>query len=366
MLQDEGHISPFQGTILVFAMITAKLFMHYPTFLVNVSGPAAWQIPLVIMAVSLLLLLPTFALINRFPGHGFARISEEVAGPFLGALLTLMVCAWLFTSLAVGLRNFTETAITTLLPNTPPSVLMTVALLCLVYASYRGLEPLCRAAQVLLPVIAVGVLAVLLFSMPRMEMSRLYPFWGHGITPTLYGGAYFSGLNADAIALLVVGYAFRNARAARRSILWGLVCSGCVATLILLALVSVFGAPDAAHQPFPLFNLARLVYLGRFLQRTEALEVLFWFFSLLIRLAVLFHATVASLTGVLNLPYYRPVTFPVALLAMAVALLPEDVMALLRLTRDWLDPLGIAMMLLPALLLAVSLMRGKGGPSHAA
>jgi spore germination protein (amino acid permease) len=366
MLHEEGHINSLQGTLLVFALLTSNLFMQIPTFLLNVSGPAAWQTAIVLTCVALLLYLPTAALTNRFPGHSFSRISEEVAGPFLGGLLTFLVSAWLFATLAVGLRNFTETFIGTILPDTPPSVLMGVALLCVVYASYRGLEPLSRAAQVFLPIIALGVLVILMFSLPRVEASRLYPFWGYGIISTLQGGAYFTGLMAEASVLLALGYAFRDSRTLRRSIRNGVLLSGIVTALIMAVLVTVFGAPDAAHQPFPLYNLARLIYLGRFLQRTESMLVLFWFFSMVIRLAVLFHATTATLAGVLNLPYYRPLVFPVAVLTASVALVPEDVLVVLRLTRDWINPLGIGVMLLPAVLLALALMRGKGGQSHAA
>ncbi|HYG60765.1 MAG TPA: hypothetical protein VD902_22035, partial [Symbiobacteriaceae bacterium] len=99
--------------------------------------------------------------------------------------------------------------------------------------------------------------------------------------------------------------------------------------------------------------------------RTEALLVMFWFFASITRLACLFHGAVVALTGTLRLPYYRPVIFPVAVLAYSLSLVPEDAVALVRLVRFWTIPTGTGVMLIPSLLLLIALIRGKGGQAHA-
>lgn len=366
MNREEGHIGRREGIVLLYAVLSGKLFVQEPTFLIDVGGPAAWQVAIVMTIGVLLLFLPTVALVNRFPGRSLGAIAEEAAGPFFGALLSFSVSLWLFFSFAMGLRNLTETFIATILPNTPTSVMMVTALICVLYASYRGLESLSRAAQILLPVIGAGIVVLLLFSLPRIDSSRLYPFWGYGAATTLTGGLLRAGTGAEAIVLLALGHAFRDGKSLRRSGYWSIILFGVSTVATILVLVMVFGAPDAAHQPFPLFNLARLVYLGRFLQRTESLLVMFWIFTLLIREAVLFHGAVATLTEALALPFYRPLTFPVALLGFSLAMVPEDQVAIMQWVRDWLAPLGVGVLLIPALLLLVAMARGKEGKAHEA
>lgn len=366
MIREEGHIGLLEATVLVYALLSAKLFMQAPGFLIEVGGPAAWQAALVMTVAGLLLLLPVGALARRFPGQGFAEISEAVGGPYLGSLFNLYVIVWLFATTANSLRNFTEVYIGTILPNTPPSVLTFVALFCMAYASYRGLESIGRATQVLLPVILAGILVVLVFSMPRLQISRLYPFWGHGLIYTVTGGVFYGGLVAEAAVVLVLAYSLRDAKLVRRAGMLGVALFGLLSALTCAVLVMIFGAPDAAQQPFPLFNLSQLVYLGRFMQRTEALMVMFWFFNVAVRLCVLFHALVVSLTGLLQVPYHRPVIFPVAVLLFSTSLLPEDTLVVLRIMRDWLTPSGLGILLAPTLLLLLALIRGKGVQSHAA
>lgn len=366
MIQEEGHIGLLEATVLVYAMLSAKLFMQAPGFLIEAGGPAAWQAALVMTAAGLLLLLPVGALARRFPGQGLAEISEAVGGPYLGSLFTLYVLAWLFATTSNSLRNLTEVYIGTILPNTPPSVLTFVALLSMAYASYRGLESIGRATQVLLPVILAGIVVVLIFSMPRLQVSRLYPFWGHGLIDTVTLGTYYGGLVAEGVIVLVLAYSLRETKFVRRAGMMGVALFGLLSAATCAVLVMIFGAPDAAQQPFPLFNLSQLVYLGRFMQRTEALMVMFWFFNMAVRLAVLFHALVITLTGLLKLPYHRPVIFPVAALLLSASLLPEDSLVVLRIMRDWLTPGGLGILFVPTLLLLLALIRGKGVQSHAA
>ncbi|HEY3365201.1 MAG TPA: endospore germination permease [Symbiobacteriaceae bacterium] len=361
-----GQIGLTQGVILVYAILAAKLFIQYPSFLINVGGPAAWQVALIMTGAGLVLFLPMSALARRFPGQGLGKISETVAGPYAGPLLSLTVAAWLFATVVIGLRAFTETFIMAILPTTPPSVLAIVILLCVIYAAHRGIEPLSRATQMLFPVIAAGIFLVLLFSLPRADASRLYPFLGFGPSPTISGGLFYSGIAAEAMVLLVVGHAFEDPESLHRSGLYGILLFGLTAAATVSILVMIFGAPDAAQQSFPMFNLARLVYLGRFLQRTEAFMVMFWIFAVAVRLSALFYAGVVLLTEALRLPWYRPLVYPMAVLAMSLSLLPKDFVTVIRIDRDWLRPLGLALVAIPVVLLVLAAVRRKGGETHAA
>lgn len=366
MTPKEGHIGLLEGVMFLYAVLTAKVFLDAPGILIQTGGPAAWQVALIMTAASLLLFLPTAALARRFPGQGLAEISERAAGPVLGTLIVLAVVTWLICVVASTLRNFAETLIITILPDTPPSVLVSLLALCILFASYRGVEPLVRTNLILFVLIAAGLFVVLAFSLPRADAALVYPFWGHGIEHTVTGGIWWAGLSAEAVALLVLGYAFRDPHALKRSGVLGILLFGLTATVSVAVLVMIFGSPEAAQLPMPFYTLARLVYLGRFLQRTEAVIVMFWCFAAIIRMTGLFHAATVATAGVLKLNYYRPLVFPMAVVVVSVALLPQDYLQVLRFDRDWLRPAGLVTFLVPLLLLILAMVRRKGGPAHAA
>lgn len=365
MIPEDGHIGSAEGVILIYACLAAKLFLQYPAFLITAGGPAGWQVALIMTAAALLLFFPAAALAQRFPGHGLSDISRQVAGPFVGTALTLLVCLWVLAAITLTLRSVTENFIIAMLPHTPPSILTAAMILCMIYASYCGFESLARTTRILFPVMIVGLLIVLLFNLTRLEVGRLFPFWGTGVPTIAVSGLRYAGMAAEAVVLLLVGASFRTSSALRTSGMLGILLFGLTSAAMTASLIGVFGAPDAAQQPFPVFTLARLVYLGRFLQRTEALLVMFWFFAAAVHLSLLFHATALSLASSLRLPFYRPLIFPLAVLVASLVLLPQDYMVVVRTDRDWMRPLGIGVFLIPLLLLVVAVIRRKGGTTNA-
>lgn len=178
MQEYEGHIGPREGSVLLFTLLASMLFLQLPQVFVDVAGPAGWQLAVLATLFGLAVTAPMVALVQRFPGRGLAEISVLAAGPVLGPLLTLLVTAWLFTATVQTLRNFTETFVMAILPETPPSVIILFGLALAIFASYRGAEAIARSAYVLLPAIAAGGLLILLLSLPRADLSLLFPFWG--------------------------------------------------------------------------------------------------------------------------------------------------------------------------------------------
>jgi len=365
MCEYESHIGAREGGVLLFTILGSMLFLQYPQYLISVGAGASWQVAVLVTLFGIVITLPMVALGQRYPGISLAEISLRAAGPALGLLLTLAVATWLFAAAVMTLRNFTETFVIAILPETPPSVLVLTGAVLAAYASYRGAEAIARTAYILLPLIAAGGLLVLLFSLPRVDTGLLFPFWGFGFDRTLMGSLYYASMSAEAIALLAMGYAFRDGRSLQHSSLRGILLFGLSAALTVVVLVGTKGPPAASQDPFPLFHLSRLVYLGRFLQRTEALIVMFWIFAAAIRLSALLHAATVSLAGALRLPDHRPLLVPLATIMMALALLPKDYVTVLRLDRDWLRPLGFAVLAVPALLWLLSLLRRKEAADHA-
>lgn len=361
----QGHIGAREGSVLLFTVLGSMLFLQYPQYLVHVGGPAAWQVAVLVTLFGLIFALPIVALGRRFPGRGLAEISLETAGPLVGTLLTLVVATWLAAVTTVSLRNFTETFVITILPETPPSVLILTGTVLAVFTAYKGAEAVARTAYVLLPLISAGVLLVLLFSLPRVDTTLLFPIWGYGLDRTVMGGLYYASMSAEVIVLLAMGRAFRDSRSLQHSSLRGILLFGVAATLTVVVLVGIAGTHLARQDPFPLYYLSRLVYLGRFLQRTEALVVMFWILAAAVRVSALMYATTISLAGALRLPDYRPLLFPLATILTALSLLPKDYVSVLILDRNWVRPLGFAVLAVPLLLWILALVRRKGAAANA-
>lgn len=360
-----GHIEPRAGIRLIVITMISMLFLHYPIMAISLAGPATWQLVVLVLPLGLILLWLYTKLANRFPGESLAQMAEATFGRFLGGILMLAVLVWLLGHLTLNLRDFTETFKTTLLPMTPISIISVLLILCAAAAAWTGLEGLARVSQLVYIPIFLMFAVVVILNLPRIDPSQYFPFWGFGIRRTFMGAVRFLPMLSELALLLILGQVFRSARVFRqvgRSALYTYVGTGLIMVLLL---VGVFGSPDAQINPFALFSVARLISIGRWIERIEVVIIAFWVLSACIRIALLLYASCLHLAQLLQIPNHRALVLPLLLIAQSLAILPEDFAAVLRADQFWMQTAGAIALAIPILILLVAAVRRKGGHTRA-
>lgn len=358
-MYQEGHIGFLEAATLAFVLLSTKILVTYPSVMVQLGQTAAWFLVLQTAAWAALGFLLVAALLDRFPGRGLAEANAEVGGPVLGSVLNLVLVAWLVLDVAFMLRLFSETIVASLLPRTPLSVIILLAVPLTVYAGWVGLEALSRANLVLAPVLAVILPAVLVFTLNEARLDLLFPLWGPGPAPLLQFGVTRASTMSEVVLLAVYAYALRDGGTLRRAGLWALAISAAALALAVAVYVAIFGPEGGARQPFPFYELSRMVYLGRFVQRVESFFVLFWLLGAGIRLSVYLHAAAVTMAVTLGVPYYRPLLLPLVVVALAIGMTPADftiAAAFHTVLRQWE---ALPAFLLPAALLLVARRRQR-------
>ncbi|MFO7173808.1 MAG: GerAB/ArcD/ProY family transporter [Bacillota bacterium] len=361
---EQGHIGGGQAALLIFTILATKVLLVYPTIMVQDGRGAGWMLVLLNAAWGAAAAWVLAALARRFPGRGLAEIAQEVAGPVLGTAFGLAVAGGLVFLAALVLRLLSEAFIISILPQTPPSVLIGTAVALAIYAGYLGLEPLARAHQVVIPPVVAAIVVVLLLVLREAQAGWLYPILGPGLPALAAASLRHAGAWIEVVLLGIYGHAFRRPGDLGRAGLWGVTGAALALAATTAAFTAVFGPEGAAREPFPLYHLARLVYLGRFFQRAESLFVLFWVAGSLAYTAVLLHGAAVTTAQALGVPFYRPLLLPLGLLLFSLALLPGSYTATQAwdaLLRQWaaLPLFGILV-----LLLAVGRLRRRGGLAH--
>lgn len=365
MSLQEGHMGYAEAVLLVLTAITVKLLLPFPAQMARLAGPAGWMVVVGIVLWGTLGALVLSRLMQRFPDHSLPEVVRKVTGEWPGLVINLGLVVWLVADGSLVLRMFTETFIASVLPRTPPSTLSFLALAVALYAGYLGLESIARANLVIWPVMGAAFLTVLFFTLPQARLDWLFPLWGPGPATVAVLSLQTVGVVSEVALLAIYGFAFRRPGELRRSALHSLWAAGAALTVTVAIYVAVFGAAGAAHHPFPFFGLARMVYVGRFFQRMEAVFVLFWILGALIRLSIMLHAAAVTLTVTLRAPYYRPLLFPLALLMFSLGLVPPDFVSAMRVEEAYRLLAAIPAFVLPLLLLAgATVRRGQEVPTN--
>lgn len=363
----EGHIGALEGIALTTIILAAKETLTIPQMMVQEARTAAWLVALGSGVLALILFLLIASLMRHHPHQSLVEVTEKALGPWLALPFNLAYALSFFTIVALRLRQFVEVFVTTVLPETPPSVLAILLMVVALAIAYSGLETLARTALVLVPLVLLGTGLVLFFSLPSANLDWLFPIWGAGPGRLALGTVTWVGAWSELLLLPIIYSAFRE----HRTMVWtgagGLFLATAFLTLICAIWVALAGARGGATQPFPLYQMARLIYLGRFLSRVEVIFATFWFLQAFLKEATALYACTVVLAETLHLPYWRPVIFPVALLAFAVSLLPPDFTSSSRLnalTMRSIEP--AAAFALPLLVLGVAVLRRRQGWSHGA
>jgi spore germination protein KB len=360
-----GHLGVGETVRLFVTYTGAMLFLHYPEQAIRLGNTATWQFVIILVPIALLVVGAYTVLARRFPGQNLHQIAEAVTGPIMGALLSLVVAVALIGLLTLNLREFTETFKTTILPNTPVSVISASLALCACVACWAGLESIARVSQFLFFPIYFILALLIILNIQLVDTAQFFPLWGQGLVPTLRGAVSLLPLQSELALLLVVGQVFRSPTILSRVGRWTVLINGLALGATLVMMIGVFGAPEARLNPFSLYGLARIIQIGRWIERVEVLIVTFWVLAAALRLSLLLCASTSLIASVLRIPNHRSLIFPLLVLVESLSLMPQDLASLIRTDRLWLQTAGLAVLGIPFLLLMIALIRKKGGATDA-
>lgn len=360
MIRD-GQIDMRQAAVMTQILIAAKIFITLPRVMAERAGNAGWIVILIGGITAWVGLFVITRLSLRFPKYSLVETGEILLGPILGRLAGLLFIGYFLYLTSILLREFTETFKTAILPETPPSVLAVVMLSIVMYGAYCGIEALARSSELLFPFIAASFFAVLLV-WPNARIGFLRPFLGPGMLSLLKSGVLAGSIYGEILFLAMIFPLLREKGDALRAGTIGIGVSALILSSLTALAVMVFSATGLSQLPFPLLTMVRLINLGRFLQRLEALYVFIWFFTGALKLGIAFYVTVLGTAQLLKLEDFKPLIWSYGLLVFSLSFVPRSLIESFTFDIDILRRYSsIVTYLLPAGLWLLAVILGKRG-----
>ncbi|MEW6523797.1 MAG: GerAB/ArcD/ProY family transporter [Bacillota bacterium] len=363
----DGNIDGRQALALLMVATSAKVFLLFPRVMVNAAATAGWLLVLISALLAGTLVLVLAKLLAAMGGdYSLEEVAEARLGPGGGLVAGVTLSLLFLADVALTARQFSEALITAVLPETPISVVTAVLFLVALYGAYLGIEALSRVAWLLVPWIGMGVVlgGVLVFPYTRPE--QIFPLLGNGLDVLVTRGITGTGFFMELLLILVIRPFLRQPGqttvvALSATALAGMAMAGVVAQYIM-----VFPVPTADTVTFPLLQMIRLVFLGRFTQRVEAAYIFVWVITGMLKMGIVLYASALLLARGLGLPVFRPLLFALTLLAFAVSFVPDSMVqafewdAFTLRERGWVVGYILPLVLLGMALLARGIGR-KGG-----
>ena len=260
------------------------------------------------------------------------------------------------------LREFGENLKTIILPNSPISFIMLFFLVGMIVASYIGLEAMARLGAIVIPIAAIGFIAILLGVFPYCDVNNLFPILGKGTNAIFVTGSFRVSVFSDLLLLFLLVPFIKTNKNFKKVGWYSIMSSSVLLLFSALIFILVVPYPTSLESFVPIYQLARLISVGRFFSRIESLFVFVWLIGGFLYLSIGFYFAIHTFKKAFKLEYMKPLIMPFALLIFSFSLMPKSLMSTLKIEGNYLRnyswTVGLALPLL-VLIIASFFKRGE-------
>ncbi len=361
-----GRVGVGELTALLTIYTATDVFLSYPSRVAKESAESGWMIPLVSGVIVLAVFLIINACMKRFPDENILDVARQELTVFVSVPLGIIFMLLFFSQTALVMREFTETVITTVLPRTPSTVVALLFMAVVYYFAYKGIEGLSRLAMLLSAILGIGLLSLLIMPLTWFDVHLLQPFWGRGMLTTIFYGGTNTSMFLNVLLLSLLYPTVRNQRQFVRVGVISIGLTAVLMSLVLIVFIGVFPAAPTGQVPFPMYQLARLIYIGRFVQRLESVFVFLWTAAAVLKMGLGLWMTAYLYASTFKMPLYRPLLPAIALALYVVSFLPPDFPSVQLISANIFEPYGWTVSIaLPVVIAVVLYLRsGRAQGNH--
>lgn len=349
-----------EGAALIFISLLPRVTLNSFTLVLSQQAQLGW---LYLLINGLVVLFMAFLLVyihSKIKGDLFA-VTSILLGKKAACLIMGILIVVFGGNAVLLIRQYAENTLITAMPGMDVRVSILVYTLSALAVTYFGASGITRCSIIFMPLMIISFLAVTLLLYPFYIPYQLLPWQGNGLAPCFVQGIKGAGYNAGFLALFLFAPSFQNIKTLRHSLFQGIVASVLLKAYMMVIFIMVFGVAVGSEKTMPFFELARLIYLGRFFQHLEAFFIVTWVILGALAIAINFFMVNYLLGRALDLPMIRPLMPCMAMLMCNLALLPEDINKTVQLDTKFILMNDLAIFVIPILLLAALWIKQRKG-----
>lgn len=307
---------------MVFVATSAKILN--PSFIVlsTYGERATWLLSLCAGITALLVVKLVLVGMRQMPGGGAIEVIEKRIGVWAGSIVSLLVIVFMLMDTAISVRFIMTQVKVVTLPFTPTSVLIASSLLLSMFLAFQGIRRLSRVSAVVVIwfILSVFLLAVLLFR--QADIANIFPLFGPGLSTVLIQGANHSMYYGELLMFTLLRGNVSSQPVFEKGIMRGGLYSVLCCTFVILLVQLCLGSPTSSQVSFPFIELARLIYINRFIHHLEGYFAALWLLLALPQIAIYLYLTTIAYAKLFRFQHYRPLLIPMTVLAYIASFYP--------------------------------------------
>jgi len=274
----------------------------------------------IVMAIPLTLMYAR--IMKLYPNNDLFDISLKVFGNIAGRIIILLFVLYFILLSSLVLRNFSEFIQIGTLPETPQLAILVLFVLVAAYISSKGIQVLGKWCAVALPITASIVGMTIIFCMPAMRLSYIQPVFNTDIkTIFVVALKVLSFPFAEIVLFLPLASSVRKKDSPYKIYLLGLIFGGLMILASFLRNLLVLGAPHLKNSLFPSYSALRIVRIGTFLTRLDALITSNFYLGGFSKISACILASSIGVAKLFNVKDYKSTIIPICIIAVTVAII---------------------------------------------
>jgi len=357
-MKNRIQFGSWEATALMVNLVFAHVMLIFPRDMVKFGGSASWMIPIIITLIALGYFATVLKLYKNIGSLDLIDISARIGGRTLKVIVGLMITVFLILTVSIFLGGFSQTLKIISLDKSPIEYVEALFFIGMIAAAYYGIEVVARINSFLVPVVIIGFILITIGVIPAFNINNLFPILGEGYASIAKGSISMLSAFASFIILFLMVPFFKKKYLKRVGFSY-IIVSGLLLVWATLSFILVFPYEVAVDKKIPIYQMARHIEFGNYVQRIESIFVFICSICVLLFLCVVFTFVIYVFTKTFDLKKSRPLILPMAIIVFSLALLSKrtniELLSNNSLTLIWLTG-----MILPLLLIIIGAAKKVG------
>lgn len=281
-------IGKIEAISLILVIILNEIVLNVPTTIIlsTHSGITINLIFIIALAIAFTLLI--CKLFKPFPGKDILDVSEYVGGKILKTIIGILFILFFIFLSSLSVRYLANSIKVIYFANSPLVFILLFFLIPALFINKFGLKAISGVNLIFMPLFLVSFIFLMFSAYEHFTIERLFPILGNGFLETFIEGSTniyaFTGL----AFLYFMPALLKDSKDFKKVSIISIIISAFFLFVSTLSLIMAFPAITSTDETLSIYLLTRLVEIGDFLERLDALFVFIWVISLISLLSLFF------------------------------------------------------------------------------
>jgi spore germination protein (amino acid permease) len=311
-------------SIILMIMIN-KLILNVPYYIVNLTGNGSIINIVYIGIIDFIFLLIIIKLFNNFENADILDISEILGGKILKTIIGI-ACIILFLLVSfITLLDFSNVLHKIYFSDFSIIYILLFFIVGILVANLVGLKPIARTTTFVIPFAILSILITFFAVLKDLKLDTITPIFGESYYNTFVVGASNSFAMYMLIYIYFIKPLLKNPKDFKKISIISYIISLIILLLTVISMLTLFNSGSGNAPINSLFLLSRQIQLGTFVQRVDALFVLFWILSIFSYLSFVIFLINRIIKKLTNISNEKMISYSTCSILFGLSLIPLNI-----------------------------------------